>query len=410
MQPFILTSPVQAWFQRHMATAPPPSPAGGSAMWHEAFPLPDMTENAQESTHKVVIIRTFPSQWGSRIEFESPDIGEGMPPAADPLPISSAANIFVPITHSTELWSVQAKAEQTAQPAAHASEAFAEIPRSTRKVETPIGGQETPLGYVELSSGPDYGSPLLNTIWKAFAIAAGSVSLLAVLIGLVVGRGLTAPLLRLTTAAARMSRGDLSSRAAVQSRDEIGALAQQFNQMAMQLENSFAELAAERDTLRRFMADASHELRTPITALHTFLELLGGSAAEDPQAQREFLQESQQQVGKLGRITSSLLDLSRLEGGLGNLQRQPEDVCALVQRAAALFRLAAQEKQIELHVNLPDSPLISSCDGERIESVLTNLLDNALRFAPVGGHVEIGAAATADGRSMRLWVQDNGPG
>ncbi|MCB0085103.1 MAG: HAMP domain-containing protein, partial [Caldilineaceae bacterium] len=262
MQPFILTSPVQAWFQRHMATAPPLSPAGGSAIWNEALPLPDMTRNTQESAHEMVIIRTFPSQWGSRIEFESPDIDGRMSPEAGPMTISSAANIFVPITRSTELGSAPAEAEQTAQPVAHTSEAFAEIPRSTRKVETPIGGQETTLGYVELSSGPDYGSPLLNTIWKAFAIAAGSVSLLAVLIGLVVGRGLTAPLLRLTTAAARMSRGDLSSRAAVQSRDEIGALAQQFNQMAMQLENSFAELATERDTLRRFMADASHELRT----------------------------------------------------------------------------------------------------------------------------------------------------
>ncbi|MCB0082852.1 MAG: HAMP domain-containing histidine kinase, partial [Caldilineaceae bacterium] len=120
--------------------------------------------------------------------------------------------------------------------------------------------------------------------------------------------------------------------------------------------------------------------------------------------------ESQQQVGKLGRITSSLLDLSRLEGGLGDLQRQPEDMRALVQRAAALFRLAAQEKQIALHVTLPASPLITTCDGERIESVLTNLLDNALRFAPMGGHVEIGAAAAADRRSIRLWVQDNGPG
>ncbi|MER3514529.1 MAG: two-component sensor histidine kinase, partial [Chloroflexota bacterium] len=109
--------------------------------------------------------------------------------------------------------------------------------------------------------------------------------------------------------------GDLSTRAPVHGEDEIGQLARQFNQMAAHLEASFAQLSAERDALRRFIADASHELRTPITALQNFLDLVQGPAAEDPAARSEFLAESQKQVSRLEWITQNLLDLSRLEAG-----------------------------------------------------------------------------------------------
>lgn len=355
----------------------------------------------------VVIIRTFPSQWGSRIEFEaeqtlldtvSAELSQGS--------ASLEAERVAPITRSVAL---QQSSGQPAAQAAQASAALTEIPRSLRRVEVSIGSPAEPLGYVALSNGPDYGSPLLDTILKAFGIAAGGVSLLAVLIGLVVGQGLTAPLLKLTAAAEQMSRGELTSRAHVQSRDEIGALARQFNQMAAQLEDSFGELAAERDALRRFIADASHELRTPITALQTFLDLLGSSAANDPQAQREFVQASQQQVDRLGRVTASLLALSRLDGGVSDLRLQPENAVELMQRTASLFRVAAQERHIDFSICLPEPTLAVLCDCERIESALTNLLDNAFKFTPQGGCVEMGAASS-EGRHVRFWVQDTGPG
>jgi signal transduction histidine kinase len=275
-------------------------------------------------------------------------------------------------------------------------------------VTIPIGEADEPMGYVELSKGPGFGAEALTTARRAFLLAAGGATLLAVIVGLLVSRGLTAPLRGLTAAAGQMSGGDLSIRAPARGKDEIGQLARQFNQMAERLEASFAELAAERDSLRRFIADASHELRTPLTALKNFNELLQGAAEDDPATRVEFLAESEIQLDRLEWITHNLLDLSRVEAGLIALDVSAHDAGDLIGAAAAAFKTLAHEKNVTLAIKEPPSPLQIDCDRARIELALSNLLDNGLKFTPAGGRVEIGAEA--DGENARLWVQDSGPG
>jgi signal transduction histidine kinase len=178
--------------------------------------------------------------------------------------------------------------------------------------------------------------------------------------------------------------------------------------MAGRLEASFSDLAAERDALRRFIADASHELRTPITALRSFNELLQGPAAGDPAAQAEFLAESRVQLDRLEWVTRNLLDLSRLDAGLIELDHALHDAGELIEAAACGFWAMAREKAIDLTVRPPACPVAVRCDRARMELAVSNLLDNALKFTPAGGRVEIGA----DGRDdvVRLWVRDSGPG
>lgn len=281
-------------------------------------------------------------------------------------------------------------------------------PRSQRVSSVPIGGGQEALGYVEMSQGPDYGTEVLRTIRRAFLLAAGGALLLAVLVGLLVSRRLVAPLRELSGLAGRMSSGELSTRAPVHGQDEIGQLAGQFNQMAERLGASFAELAAERDALRRFVADASHELRTPITALKSFNDLLQGAAADDPAARAEFLAESQVQLQRLEWVTSHLLDLSRLEAGLVALDMDNHDVGDLIESAASAFKPVARDRAIIFSVYPPDPPLELRCDRARIESALCNLLDNALKHTPAGSRVEIGAGPAGD--TVQLWVRDDGPG
>jgi signal transduction histidine kinase len=280
--------------------------------------------------------------------------------------------------------------------------------RSNRVILASIGDEDHRVGYVELSHSPDFTAEALTNTRRAVLLAGSAATVMAAVVGLLVSRGLTAPIRSLTSAASQMSSGDLSTRALVHGEDEIGQLARQFNQMAEGLETSFTELAAERDALRRFMADASHELRTPITALKTFNELLQGAAGDDSAVRAEFLGESQAQLNRLEWITENLLDLSRLEAGLVTLDVGDHDAEELMEAAAAAFRALADEKGITLSVNRPASHIRILCDRRRIEMALSNLLDNALKFTPPGGVVQIGTEQA--GESVRLWVQDRGPG
>ena len=293
-----------------------------------------------------------------------------------------------------------------------------EAARSDQVLTMPIGEQSAPLGYVEISHGPDLGGDVVATTRKAFAYGALGAMVLAVVVGLLVSRGLTAPLLELGAVAGKMSGGDLSTRAPVRRRDEIGYLAGRFNQMAEHLEASFAELAAERDALRRFIADTSHELRTPITALKSFNELLLDAAGDDPEARAEFLAESGAQIERLEWVTGHLLDLSRLDAGLVALDVGRHDAADLISSAASACKALALESGIALSVQVPADLVEIVCDRARIELALGNLLENACKYAgckpagsgpaPAGGQVEIGAKMA--GEVVRFWVRDDGPG
>jgi len=264
------------------------------------------------------------------------------------------------------------------------------------------------VAYVEVSGAANFSSQAVSTAQTAFLWAALISALLAAIVGLLVSRRLTTPLAGLSTAATQMSAGDLSVRAPVSSRDEFGQLAGQFNRMAVGLETTFKQLSEERDALRRFVADASHELRTPITALQTFTDLLQGSAADDPQARAEFLAESQKQLARLEWITRNLLDLSRLEAGIESLDLAKNDAAELTRSVGATFDPLAKEKGIELCVFLPAEPVEVRCDRSRIEMALSNLLQNALKFTPEGGQVEL--RCEAEDGLVRWSVQDNGMG
>lgn len=394
----------------------------------------------------VLIVRTEPSQWGNRFVFDvtnrqvdefvwqaaqghmppelrrvSPSDDRVEPGAIFTLTSAiSGAEQFVAmaqkgavITEARPAVPLSASGEFSSGDAAvAAAEQGASAPRSPQVVTVSIGAEQAPLGFVELSEGPDFGSEALAAIRRAFGLAAAGASLIAVLVGLVMGRGLTAPLLGLMATTSRMSSGDLSARAPIHGSDETAVLARQFNQMAGQLESSFAALAAERDALRRFITDASHELRTPIMALKTFNELLQGPARADAAAQTEFLQESQRQIQRMEWVTANLLDLSRLDAGLAELTLEKYPLADLLVTVAAPFQTLASQRGLTFNVVQPAPAAQCTCDPARLELALANLLDNAFKFTSSGGTVELGA--TCEGKesaqTVSIWVEDNGPG
>ena len=291
----------------------------------------------------------------------------------------------------------------------HAAAGPSGEPRTYLTVTEPVGPADAPLGYVELSSPLSFQRETTETLAGAVVFSGLGALVLAAAFGTLMGRALIDPLRAVSRAAARMGAGDLTARAPAGGRDEIGDLARNFNTMAGSLEAGFRDLAAERDSLRRFVADASHELRTPVTALSTFTELLQGPAAGDEAARREFLEAGRLQLDKLRWIVENLLDLSRLDAGIAALALADHDAGDLAAAAAAPHAGAAERKGIALHVARPDRRIALACDRQRMELALSNLVANAVKFTQPGGRVEVGVGEAAHG-TVRFSVQDDGPG
>jgi signal transduction histidine kinase len=294
----------------------------------------------------------------------------------------------------------------------HATADPSREPRTFITVTEPVGPAEAPLGYVELSSPLSFQRETLETLGGAVVFAGLGALAVAAAFGVLMGRTLTRPLQAVSRAAARMGAGDLAARAPDGRRDEIGELARSFNTMAGSLEASFRDLAAERDSLRRFVADASHELRTPITALSTFTELLQGPAASDETARREFLEAGRLQIAKLRWIVENLLDLSRLDAGIASLSIAEFDAGDIAADATAGHDGSARRKGVSLEVRGPAAPINVACDRQRVELALSNLVANAVKFTQPGGHVEVTVEALPpDAPSLvRFSVRDDGPG
>ena len=222
----------------------------------------------------------------------------------------------------------------------------------------------------------------------AAAIALGMVQLLA--------RGMTSPLRSMERAATAMANGDISQRVEAASADEVGRLAAAFNHMADEL----AEVDRQR---RELVANVSHELRTPISALRATLEnVVDGVVAPDP----ELLGTMLAQTERLQRLVSQLLDLSRLESGGTPMHRLRFPVADLLEAVAD--ESALHSPAVEFRVTVVPPDLSVDGDPERLHQVFANLTDNAARFTPDGGHIDLTARRTPSG--VVLEVVDEGPG
>jgi len=170
------------------------------------------------------------------------------------------------------------------------------------------------------------------------------------------------------------------------------------------------DLTAERraDRVRRdFIANASHELRTPVTAIRAAAEtLLDGGLQLNEQA-REFVQMIARHADRLTRLTDDLLDLSKLETGAWKPQIGPVQLALLAEAVLDLFRERAAEKHITLQADVPDR-LRANADRRALEQILVNLLDNAVKFTPQGGRVTL--LGDGLGPTVMLSVVDSGPG
>lgn len=246
----------------------------------------------------------------------------------------------------------------------------------------------------------------MSVVARQQAVLFGSAALLlALLFTGVTTHGLTAPLRRLGRAMAAVADGVLQTPddLPLERNDEIGDLSTSFDIMTQRLR------ALDRNK-SEFLGMVSHELKTPINAINAYAELLDEELTEVPDHARDMIHAVGEQARELGRRVSRLMDLSRLEAGTYQLQREDVHVKHFMTDLVNTFRRLAEDKGVSLKVEMCEgTPEDIVMDGDIVrDEVLGNLIVNAIRHTPEDGRVEV--VASADGDGIRFLVADTGPG
>jgi signal transduction histidine kinase len=283
-------------------------------------------------------------------------------------------------------------------------------PRPRRGEFMPIFVGGEPVGrVVVLPGGPPF-SRIVRQFGPTIALVATGVLVVGTtLIALVVFGPARRRLKAVQAATDRLGAGDLDARAPEQGGDEVTAVARSFNRMAEELSSRTRAVEAADTTRRQLLADVSHELMTPLTAMRGYLETLSMAELDiDAPTRERYLQIVSEETHRLEHIVGDLLDLARLEGGGSTMRQERVDVAALFDRVAARHERELRQRNVRLdfHVGVGAEHVIG--DPDRLEQALQNLAANALRHTPDGGQITL--TSGLDPRGVRLTVRDTGPG
>jgi signal transduction histidine kinase len=267
-------------------------------------------------------------------------------------------------------------------------------------VAFPLNGGETDGDLIVLAA-PRPRAQLLNLFGDNLVrplIQAGLIGLaLAIVFAVIVSNSVARPLRRVSEAANAIRAGDTDQRAPVAGPHEVQDLAHAFNGMVDQVQRS-------QQTLKDFLANVSHELKTPLTSIQGYSQaIVDGAAADQTHAAQVIFDESV----RMHRMVDDLLDLARIESGQTPLRRERVEPDAVLDTVLANLALRASQKGITLVRELGEMPPITG-DGDRLAQVFTNLVDNAIKHTPDEGQIVVRSAVQYGG--IQVDITDSGPG
>ena len=220
-----------------------------------------------------------------------------------------------------------------------------------------------------------------NDIVRIIFISQLFAWIMAFIVSYILARQITNPIKKMRNAAKNIASGNFNERIPITSNDEIGQLAASFNNMTQSLN----ELESMRSS---FVSDVSHELRTPMTIISGFVEgIVDGTIPESEH--RKYLDIVLSEIKRLSRLVTDLLESSRLEQGKTVLNKQNIDMNRLVTEAIVTYEQPLNHKGIAVELSLEAEECIACADIDSIKRVLINLIDNAIKFTPSGGKIEI---------------------
>jgi len=307
------------------------------------------------------------------------------------------------------------------------------LPRETLASATTLpttNAAEKFLGIVavDMPSQVETSQLLLN---RVFILTAGLLAgtLAIVVFYLITTRLILQPVRVLQETAEKVSQGDLNIRSDISTGDEFQQLSETFNTMLSNLKQSADQLRAANKSLdiqlgqlaesnvalheanrlkSEFLANVSHELKTPLNSILGFADLLKDSSANDPKATR-FVQNILSSGKNLMELIKDLLDLAKIEAGRMEIRSEPLSLNDLFEGLTSVLKPLCEQKQLVLNTSIgPDVPILQT-DGAKLQQVLYNFLSNAIKFSPAGEQIEL-AAQRENENAVRISVTDRGPG
>jgi len=275
------------------------------------------------------------------------------------------------------------------------------------EITQPVSVNNENIGVLQIGFSQKYYDEMVAGTIEEAGKRILLISLACLILGLAVSvflsRTLAGPIRKLTVGAQEIGEGRLDTRIDVKTNDELGMLADEFNQMAQRL----AELDRAKDD---FVNAVSHELRTPLSAIEGYIDyLIEGGERITPDKKDKALNIMKSSSRRLAAFINDILDVAKIKASKMYFDMEPRSMLEVTEKSVKLFEVVAEQKGIKLEVAVQENIPRVSIDEERIRQVFTNLIGNAMKFTPEDGTITVGAEIM-DARFVRAYVRDTGPG
>ena len=257
------------------------------------------------------------------------------------------------------------------------------------------------IGYVFAFSDSTSMSVFSNAILSIFMVCAGTMLMVSSLVSIYVAGRLTTPMRAIADAARKFSQGDFGARVTVEGDDEVARLSYTFNQMASTVEKNEKSRSS-------FVANIAHELRTPMTSIKGFVDgMLDGTIP--PEMQGRYLTVISDEVGRLARLTNSMLDMSKLESGEFTMNVENYNIWDTIAAIAFAFENRIEDNNITLRGFTPGKIMVNA-DQDLIHQVIYNIFDNALKFTPKDGYIAFSVTEDKGAGRVTVKIRNSGLG
>jgi len=269
-------------------------------------------------------------------------------------------------------------------------------------VSVPLKRGTVTVGAVYLFETIDGIDKMISSVTMSLYVFSGLISILVSMLSFGMSYIITSPIDEVIKVAKDISKGDFSRKLSVKGHNEFAQMAQTMNFMSTELENL-------EENRRKFVSDASHELKTPLATIKLICDSIVSTENPDPEMTKEFLGDLSDEVDRLTRIVERLLTLTKLDSGKSEPKLTPVDFLVMLNAITKKLTPTAAEKNIVLYTDFGDvvlEPL--NLDYDKIWEAIYNIVDNAIKYSPDGGFVKL--SMTVDNQWITVNIEDNGPG